>query len=306
VRIKDRVYHTIGVHSQANARWSYSDPPLAQLPGDLRDLYMPDPGWPWFCWDHDQIELRIVACEAHDPLLLEGFEKNWDVHTLEACAIFGLPVPPDKTDPSHGKANATWRMEVRWQKCDHPRDICGKDDPRRKFAKTHQYRKIYGGSSKKSGDMPSAKAMNLKAKDLADIGRAWELAHGAIVQWQKRLGEQARTTRTTRTFLGRRRIYNGHASDIAREACDHPAQAGAQGIESRIFLDIASTWGYYRGDGGPEEVVYKFGAHDSMKWGIKEDRWEMITPRIREIVTRPWTINGSLMPFPASFKEVRA
>ena len=299
------MFHQIHVHAQANARWSYVEPPLAQLPGDLRDLYIPDPGWPWICWDHDQIELRIVACEARDPLLLEGFQNQWDVHTLEACAIFGLPIPPDKTDPSHHPDNAGWREKVRWQPCDHPRDICGKDDKRRKFAKTHQYRKIYGGSSRRSGDMPSAKVLGLKAKDLADIGRAWELAHGRIVAWQKRLGQHVVSTRTTRTFLGRRRIYNGRLGDIEREACDHPAQAGAQGIESRIFVEIAERWGFYRKDGGQEEVLYKWGAHDSQKWGVLEEKWDMIVPEIKRIVAQTWEINGVKMPFPASFKEVR-
>ena len=76
MRIVERVHHGIATHIQANARWSYFDPPLAQIPRDLGYIYIPDPGWPWHTFDHDQIELRLVACECQDPTMLKALQEG--------------------------------------------------------------------------------------------------------------------------------------------------------------------------------------------------------------------------------------
>ena len=52
-------------------------------------------------------------------------------------------------------------------------------------------------------------------------------------------------------------------------------------------------------------MLYKWGAHDSQKWGVLEAKWDVIVPEIKTIVAQTWEINGVKMPFPASFKEVR-
>src|SRR5574343_332273 len=136
----DRVYHHISIHSQADARWSYTDPPLATIPPDLRDIYEPDPGWPWLSWDWDQIELRLQMAYAGDTPLYEAFQKGWDVHLLAACNIFGWAYPPEPTDPFHkGYAkNKAWLEEHGFQPCNHPHE-CAKDDRRRHFGKTAQH-----------------------------------------------------------------------------------------------------------------------------------------------------------------------
>jgi len=79
---------------------------------------------------------------------------------------------------------------------------------------------------------------------------------------------------------------------------DHPMQAGVQDIANEVFLEIADTYG--------SDVIYKMGKHDSMIWGIRESRWDRIILGIPVIVTRPRTINGVVMEFPAQFKERRA
>lgn len=87
-RVVDRVHPRFLTHAQDNARWSTTDPPLAQLPSDLRHLLVPDPDWPWFGWDWDGQELRILAAIANDKPLLEAFANDWDVHSMNARDVF--------------------------------------------------------------------------------------------------------------------------------------------------------------------------------------------------------------------------
>ena len=95
LKIVPRVFHTITLHTQEEHRFSYTDPPLAQLPEDLEDLYMPDPGWPWLTRDQDQVESRIIGEEAQDAQFMREINEGWDQHTLLAIELFDLPPVPD-------------------------------------------------------------------------------------------------------------------------------------------------------------------------------------------------------------------
>src|ERR1700675_2630097 len=103
--IQDRVHPRFGIHAQANHRWSTTNPPLGQLPSHLEPLFQPDDGWPWFGWDWDGQELRIIASEAGDKPLLEAFERGEDVHTNTTCEVFGYPYPPDRARPHDSTAS---------------------------------------------------------------------------------------------------------------------------------------------------------------------------------------------------------
>lgn len=140
MEIVERIYHTISTHSQTNARWSYTNPPLAQIPRDLRYIFKPDKGWPWISFDHDQAELRLVAAECKDPTMLEGLSKGWDLHLMACCVMFKVPMPPTLKDPIHAPENLDWRCIHRWTPCNHEADLCGKDDIRRHFSKTFGHR----------------------------------------------------------------------------------------------------------------------------------------------------------------------
>jgi len=296
VLILDRIYHTISTHTQKNARWSYTDPPLAQTPRDLRFIYRPDPGWPWITFDHDQIELRLVAAACQDPTMLEGFAKGWDLHFMACCAMFSLPMPPELKDPTHAEANADWRLVHRWQPCRHEEDVCGKDDIRRVFAKQFGHRQSYGGTVKKAGDIPGAKRLGLTSKALMQMSLARAVMFPRLNQWQNEVVVVGSKTGETRAWDGRRRRYLGRGSTYLRgEMLDHPMQAGVQAIETVIFLSIVSHFG--------RDALFKFGMSDSQTWAFHAPRYEEAQEKVRELAQPRLCINGAWMDFPASFKE---
>lgn len=291
-----RIHHNINLHAQANGRWSYTDPPLAQLPKDLLTLYRPDPGWPWLIYDMDQIELRLVAMECQDPKLLEAFENGWDVHCLSAYAMFNLPFPPDLRDPHHSPENEEWRRQVKWLPCDHANEVCGKDDPRRHLAKVFTHRASYGGTPKKAGDLPGAKVLGLKSKQLVEMAQRRAALFPKLISWQEETSRKGALAGETRTWYGRRRCYLGRRGVYLKgQILDHPMQAGVVDLMMLTFLDIKEALG--------EECYYVYGKHDSAIWAIHEDRWDEAVPLIKQLVTKPREVNGRTVSFPASFKE---
>ena len=295
--IVDRVYHSIAIHTQNNARFSYTDPPLAQTPDDLRAIYEPDPDWPWLHWDMDQIELRIVAATARDLPLLGAFAEGLDVHLIAMCEVFGLPKPPVLQDPIHAPENLAWLRYHRWLTCDHKVEICGKNDIRRTFGKNFQYRECFqkDASPENAMNMPAARALGLTLADMVRADVYWKAAHPAIVAWQRRLIDEGKRTRETRDWYGVLRRYTDHLDNIASQILDHPSQAGCQTIMTLQLLEFKRRF--------KDAVYFVYGMHDSTNMAIWRPRWNEIAPQVKEIVEQPRNIFGLSIPFPASFKS---
>ena len=294
--IVPRIFHSISTHAQANARWSYTKPPLAQTPRDLRFIYKPDPGWPWITFDHDQIELRLVAAECKDPTMLEGLRKGWDLHLMACCVMFKIPMPPTLADPVHAPENLDWRTIHRWTMCNHEADLCGKDDIRRHFSKTFGHRQSYGGTAQRAGDIPGAKALGLTSKDLTQMSRDRAALFPRLYEWQNETVIIGAKRGETRTWDGRRRRYLSRGYTYLKgEMLDHPMQAGVQGIENMIFLQIVEDFG--------DDSLFKLGMHDSQTWAFADRVIDRARVRVREIAQPTLTIAGTPMYFPASFKE---
>ena len=85
-------------------RLSSTDPNLQNIPTrtetgrGIRALFVPGEGYDWLMsCDYSQIELRILAHVAQDPLMLESFRENQDVHARTASEVFGMPL--DQVSP---------------------------------------------------------------------------------------------------------------------------------------------------------------------------------------------------------------
>jgi DNA polymerase-1 len=78
-------------------RLSSSHPNLQNIPiGDefglrIRSAFVSEPGWRLISADYSQIELRVLAHMSEDPLLIEAFSRNEDIHARTGQEIFGVP-----------------------------------------------------------------------------------------------------------------------------------------------------------------------------------------------------------------------
>ena len=280
-----RFYPDFLLHAQASGRWSTNHPPLAQLPEDLRDILQPDEGWPWLGWDWDQIELRLNAALSGDTPTLQAFEQGWDIHTLNACDLFGYPHPQDLRDPHGSGGDGAWRGSLGWQ---------GKGDTRRVFAKRFVYRLDYGGDPRLAGDIPGAKVLGLTAAKLVQVANRYLAAHPAKAAWRLRVAGEARTTRESRTFCGRLRKLMGDSQQIVREAFNHPMQGGVADIFNLTYVRILTELPSLR---------WVYGMHDSQWWACPQERVQETWPRLKALVEAAWDVAGVTVAFPATWKE---
>lgn len=91
-----RVHTSFNQTVTSTGRLSSSDPNLQNIPvrteegRGIREAFIPEKGNLLISADYNQIELRILAHLSQDPLLLDSFRKNEDVHTRTASEIFGI------------------------------------------------------------------------------------------------------------------------------------------------------------------------------------------------------------------------
>ena len=75
-------------------------PQLQNVPLQLRNIWVPDPGCVLTISDYKQAEAMVVAWDAQDYYLMEAFEKGYNLHEVRGCSIYrdwypGDGLPPD-------------------------------------------------------------------------------------------------------------------------------------------------------------------------------------------------------------------
>ncbi len=89
-----RLHTTFNQTGAATGRLSSSNPNLQNIPirteegREIRAAFVPEPGWNLIVADYSQIELRLLAHMSRDPVLVESFTNNEDIHTRTAAEVF--------------------------------------------------------------------------------------------------------------------------------------------------------------------------------------------------------------------------
>ena len=95
----------------ATGRLSSTEPNLQNIPvrtdlgAEIRKMFVPKEGYVLVDADYSQIELRVLAHIADDPVMQEAFKSGMDIHAVTASQVFG--VAPEEVTPlqrRHAKA----------------------------------------------------------------------------------------------------------------------------------------------------------------------------------------------------------
>ncbi len=89
-----RIHTSFNQTVAATGRLSSSDPNLQNIPirteagREIRKAFVPRDDWQLLSADYSQIELRILAHCSKDPILIQAFKEDEDIHTRTATEVF--------------------------------------------------------------------------------------------------------------------------------------------------------------------------------------------------------------------------
>ena len=89
-----RIHTSFNQTVTATGRLSSSEPNLQNIPirteegRRIRGAFIPKQGWELMSADYSQIELRLLAHYSGDPILIEAFQKDEDIHMRTATEVF--------------------------------------------------------------------------------------------------------------------------------------------------------------------------------------------------------------------------
>ncbi len=210
-----RVHCTIQQTTGVSGRLITTDPDLQRTPirtedgKRIREAFLPRDGWVLISADWSQIELRVLAHFSEDPLLIEAFVDEVDIHARTAGQLFDV-------DPS----------EV--------------DAFQRNVGKTVNFATIYGQGATALGQQLGIPRAEAKAY----IDRYFE-RYAAVAAWIDRTVADAHTHGYVETMLGRRRyvpeLSSNNFNDRAygeRIAANTPIQGSAADLCKLAMLQI--------------------------------------------------------------------
>jgi DNA polymerase-1 len=210
-----RVHTSFNQTVARTGRLSSSNPNLQNIPiGEefglrIRSAFVAEAGWRLISADYSQIELRVLAHMSEDPLLIEAFSRNEDIHSRTAQEIFG--VPPGLQTHEH-----------------------------RRMAKAINYGVIYGLSS--FGLAARTATSKTEAQQYID---AYFRRYQRVKEFLDRLVEEARQTGRVRTLFGRLRpIPEINSKDVParnraeREAMNTPLQGTAADLLKLAMVKV--------------------------------------------------------------------
>ena len=283
--IVDRVYPNFGTHAQKTGRWSTTNPALAQLPAELRDIVCPDQGTCWVSWDWSAIEPRLLQALTLSHLLKRVFDEQLDLHTWTVCYMFNWEFPFNLVDPHGDPVCEGWRVKYNWK---------GKDDPRRVFAKAGRYEMWYGGQGNNA--VASAAQYGLEPRQLKSALQRLLTSDPHYYQWRVKIEGLIKQTSMVRTFMGRPRRFLSQGNARIREGINQPMQGGVSDIFNTTIVELARAY---------PALQWMWGMHDSQKWQIALPGATVeVLEGIRRIVERTHDVQGNITKFPCDMEVI--
>lgn len=248
-------------------RLSSTDPNLQNIPTrtelgrGIRELFVPGQGYDeLMSCDYSQIELRILAHIAQDPLLLESFRTGQDVHTRTAAEVFGLPLE-QVTPELRGRAKAV------------------------------NFGIVYGIS-----DFGLAKQIGSTRKEAAQFIENYFARYTGVKKYMEQSVELARTQGYVTTLLGRRRYLpeirssNFNSRSFAeRTAINTPIQGTAADIMKLAMLKVDAA---LQAAGVKSRVLLQ--VHDELILEVTQEEKEQVAELVQKAMSGAFKLDVPL------------
>ena len=205
----ERVYPDVSQHTQANGRWSWTDPPMTGCPKSLHHIFIPWPGTAWLIYDYKRMEPTIDAYLCNDVATQEAIEAGKDIYKEGTIETFGRY-----------------------------------SDPLKKVFKAVKLSLSYGKDPHNLHKIPNIMNYGLSKEQLTKAAYNYLAAHPGKTQWMARKKRDIKATQVSRTPFGRMRWLMAHTHDMEKEGLNHPMQATATDITNLTIIKLCERLPY--------------------------------------------------------------
>ncbi|MGB7710412.1 MAG: DNA polymerase I [Microcoleus sp.] len=262
-----RVHTDFNQAATGTGRLSSSNPNMQNIPirtefsRQIRKAFLPESGWLMVSADYSQIELRILAHLSQEPVLIEAYQNNRDVHTVTAQLLFE-------------------KQEITTDE--------------RRFGKTINFGVIYGMGAIKFG-----KSMGKSAADGKKFIQRFNERYSKVFEYLEQVKKEAIALGYVSTILGRRRYLNFEGlSDLKgtnpedihpdrlksltkndaqslRAAANAPIQGSSADIIKLAMIEVNKVLQNY-------QARLLLQVHDELIFEVPPQEWEELQPKIKD------------------------
>lgn len=266
-----RVHTDFNQAITSTGRLSSSNPNLQNIPirtafsRQIRAAFIPEPDWLMVAADYSQIELRILAHLSQEPVLLETYQNNQDIHALTARLLF----EKEEITPEE-----------------------------RRLAKVINFGVIYG-----MGAQRFARESGFKTSDARIFIERFNQQYSRVFTYLQQMQQEALARGYVTTIKGRRRYFNFGSDSLKKLRGQEPDQIDLSKIKLRDQYDAqllrAAANAPIQGSSADiikiamvklHEVLKAYRAHlllqvhDELVFEVHPDDWAALQPQIKSMM----------------------
>ena len=264
----ERVHTDYNQAATSTGRLSSSNPNLQNIPirtvfsRKIRKAFLPEPGWLLVAADYSQIELRILAHLSQEPILVEAYRQNEDIHTVTARLIF------EKEDVTSDE---------------------------RRLAKTINFGVIYG-----MGSLRFSRSTGVDKANANEFIKRFNERYSQVFTYLEGVKKQAISQGYVETILGRRRYFDFTSNSLRSFQGSKPEDIDVSKLKNVGVYDAgllrAAANAPIQGSSADiikiamvrmREVLQNYQAHmllqvhDELVFEIPPQEWEELQPQIK-------------------------
>ncbi len=233
-------------------------PSRSELGRKIRGAFVAPSGTKLVAVDLSQIELRVLAHESQDQVMMDVFGRNGDMHAEMAARMFGIPLE-EVDDLKH-----------------------------RKPAKKLNFGVVYGITAHGVARQYAAERIEgWTMEGLEQMIRDWYRVCSGVGEYHQKIRREALETGRVRDMFGRYRLTPGASSALRwvrektlREAVNAPIQSGAQGVVKEAMGQLVPIVRQWQFEG--KHVLPLLQIHDELVFEVG-DPW---VEEVKEVVVR--------------------
>ncbi|BBD60443.1 DNA polymerase I [Nostoc sp. HK-01] len=266
-----RVHTDFNQAATSTGRLSSSNPNLQNIPirtafsRQIRKAFLPEKNYLMVAADYSQIELRILAHLSQEPLLVQAYQQNEDIHTVTARLVF------EKDDVSADE---------------------------RRVAKTINFGVIYG-----MGSLKFSRSTGIDKNVANEFIKRFNERYAQVFAYLEGVKKQAIAQGYVETILGRRRYFdftnnslrrlkNSNLEDIdlsklknlgpfdaglLRSAANAPIQGSSADIIKIAMVRLHEILKQY-------QARLLLQVHDELVFEVPPHEWSELQPQIKSVM----------------------